>query len=75
MQDNTREPMTFRNHTSETALPIRRWESFLPGTGLGGSMVHWNGQTYRFQANDFELATWTRARYGRNFLDPEVTIA
>jgi len=74
MQDNTREPMTFRNHASETALPIRRWESFLPGTGLGGSMVHWNGQTYRFQANDFELATWTRARYGRNFLDPEVTI-
>ncbi len=74
MQDNTREPVTFRNHASQTALPIRRWESFLPGTGLGGSMVHWNGQTYRFQANDFELATRTRARYGKNFLDPEVTI-
>ncbi len=74
MQDNTREPVTFRNNASETALPIRRWESFLPGTGLGGSMVHWNGQTYRFQANDFELATRTRARYGKNFLDPEVTI-
>ncbi len=74
MQDNTREPLTFRNQASETALPIRRWESFLPGTGLGGSMVHWNGQTYRFQANDFELATRTRARYGKNFLDPEVTI-
>jgi len=49
MQDNTREPVTFRNNSSQTALPIRRWESFLPGTGLGGSMVHWNGQTYRFQ--------------------------
>jgi gluconate 2-dehydrogenase alpha chain len=35
MQDNTREPVTFRNHGSETALPVRRWESFLPGTGLG----------------------------------------
>ena len=22
-------------------------------------MVHWNGQTYRYQANDFELATRT----------------
>jgi gluconate 2-dehydrogenase alpha chain len=74
MQDNTREPVTFRNHGAQTALPIRRWESFLPGTGLGGSMVHWNGQTYRFQANDFELATRTRERYGKQFLDPDLTI-
>jgi len=33
-------------------------------------MVHWNGQTYRFQANDFELATRTRERYGKNFWIP-----
>ena len=74
MQDNTREPVTFRNQSSQVALPVRRWESFLPGTGLGGSMVHWNGQTYRFQANDFQLATRTRERYGKDFLDPDVTI-
>jgi gluconate 2-dehydrogenase alpha chain len=74
MQDNTREPVTFRNQGSQVALPVRRWESFLPGTGLGGSMVHWNGQTYRFQANDFQLATRTRERYGKDFLDPDVTI-
>jgi gluconate 2-dehydrogenase alpha chain len=74
MQDNTREPVTFRNQGSQVALPVRRWESFLPGTGLGGSMVHWNGQTYRFQATDFQLATRTRERYGKNFLDPDVTI-
>jgi gluconate 2-dehydrogenase alpha chain len=36
--------------------------------------VHWNGQTYRFQANDFELATRTRQRYGKDFLDPNLTI-
>ena len=47
MQDNTREPVTFRNLASQTALPLRRWEGFLPGTGLGGAAVHWNGQTYR----------------------------
>jgi gluconate 2-dehydrogenase alpha chain len=74
MQDNTREPVTFRNQGSQVALPVRRWESFLPGTGLGGSMVHWNGQTYRFQANDFQLATRTRERYGKDFLDQDVTI-
>ena len=37
MQDNTREAVTFRNNSSQTALPIRRWEGFLPGAGLGGS--------------------------------------
>jgi len=74
MQDNVREPVTFRNNGRETALPLRRWESFLPGTGLGGTMVHWNGQTYRFQANDFELATHTRERYGKDFLAPQASI-
>jgi gluconate 2-dehydrogenase alpha chain len=74
MQDNTREAVTFRNQTAQTALPIRRWESFLPGTGVGGSMVHWNGQTWRFQANDFRLASRTRERYGKNFLDADVTL-
>jgi gluconate 2-dehydrogenase alpha chain len=74
MQDNTREAVTFRNKGSETALPIRRWESFLPGTGLGGSHVHWNGQTYRFHANDFQLATKAHARYGPKFLDADLTI-
>jgi gluconate 2-dehydrogenase alpha chain len=74
MQDNTREPVTFRNHGRQTALPVRRWESFLPGTGLGGSMVHWNGQTYRYQANDFELSTRTRERYGKSFLNSDLTI-
>src|SRR5258708_9759188 len=74
MQDNTREPVTFRNHGSERALPIRRGESFLPGTGLGGSMVHWYGQSYRFRANDFELATRTGQRHRNDFLDPDATI-
>ena len=49
MQDNTKEAYTFRHSVNDTALPIRRWASFLPGTGLGGSIVHWNGQTFRFQ--------------------------
>ena len=74
MQDAARETLTFRNQGSQTALPIRRLESFLPGTGLGGSMVHWNGQTYRFQASDFQMATHVRERYGRNFLDPNLTV-
>src|SRR5271167_3116268 len=44
MQDNVKEAVTFRNSSDETALPIRRWASFLPGTGLGGSFVHWRSE-------------------------------
>src|SRR5947208_9725011 len=50
--DTSRETVTFRNAEADTALPIRRWEGFLPGSGLGGAAVHWNGQTYRFQDGD-----------------------
>ena len=74
MQDNTREAVTFRNNAAQTALPVRRWESFLPGTGLGGAGVHWNGQTYRFQAADFILRSHVEERYGQGFADPELSI-
>src|ERR1700691_2260883 len=57
MQDNVKEAVTFRNSSDQTALPIRRWESFLPGTGLGGSAVHWNGQSFPFQVADFFYKT------------------
>ena len=74
MQDNTRETVTFRNQRDQTALPMRRWESFLPGTGLGGSGVHWNGQTYRFQEADFVIKSHTESRYGKDFADPDLTL-
>jgi gluconate 2-dehydrogenase alpha chain len=74
MQDNSKEAVTFRNNAEQTALPIRRWESFLPGTGLGGSMVHWNGQTYRFQDSDFRLRSHTVERYGEKFIAADLAI-
>jgi gluconate 2-dehydrogenase alpha chain len=74
MQDNTKEAVTFRNNATQVALPIRRWESFLPGTGLGGAAVHWNGQTYRFQDSDFQLRSETTRRYGQRFSDADLII-
>ena len=74
MQDNTKETYTFRHTIKDTALPIRRWASFLPGTGLGGSIVHWNGQTFRFQDDDFQQHSRIVARYGRKFIPDDVTI-
>jgi gluconate 2-dehydrogenase alpha chain len=77
MQDNTKVAVTFRNSSDQAALPIRRWESFLPGQGLGGSFVHWNGQSFRAQVADFIYKTHILQRYGKKFLEacgPELTI-
>ncbi|MDB5561984.1 MAG: family oxidoreductase [Hyphomicrobiales bacterium] len=77
MQDNTKVAVTFRNSSDQTALPVRRWEGFLPGQGLGGAFVHWNGQTYRAQVADFIYRTHLIQRYGEKFLEacgPELTI-
>jgi gluconate 2-dehydrogenase alpha chain len=68
MQDLSRETLTFRNAERQTARPIRQYGSFLPGTGVGGAGVHWNGQTWRFLPYDFELRSRTIARYGAGAL-------
>jgi gluconate 2-dehydrogenase alpha chain len=74
MIDTATETFTFRNHAGQAALPMRRIQGFLPGSGLGGSMVHWNGQTYRFQDMDFRMATRHRERYGAGFLPAEAQV-
>jgi gluconate 2-dehydrogenase alpha chain len=74
MLDAAKETYTFRNSSEQAALPVRRIEGFLPGTGLGGSAVHWNGQTWRFQEADFRMHAHTTERYGKDFLGPEYTI-
>lgn len=74
MQDVATEAMTFRNHHDQVALPIRRWEAFLPGTGLGGSGVHWNGQSWRYQPVEFIFKTHIEQRYGKKFVDSDLRI-
>jgi gluconate 2-dehydrogenase alpha chain len=74
MQDVHKEPMTFRNTHNEVALPMRQWEGFLPGTGLGGCGVHWNGQAWRYQAADFIYKTHIEQRYGKKIIDPDLRI-
>jgi gluconate 2-dehydrogenase alpha chain len=58
------ETLTMRNNPSQTALPIRKWGSFLPGNGVGGAGVHWNGQTWRFLPDDFRIRSHMLERYG-----------
>lgn len=74
IQDSARETVTFRNNAGQTALPMRRFESFLPGTGVGGAAVHWNGQTYRFQDTDLRMRTRTIERYGQKAITPGMQI-
>lgn len=74
MQNPAVQTLTFRNFPGQRALPMRQLGSFLPGEGVGGAMVHWNGQTWRFQPEWFVLKSWAEQRYGRNFLSEEVTV-
>ena len=68
------ETLTFRNNASQTALPMRNFSSFLPGNGVGGAGVHWNGQTWRFLPTDFHLRSHLEERYGKAFLPDDMTI-
>ena len=68
------ESITMRNNTTQTALPIRKWGSFLPGNGVGGAGTHWNGQTWRFLPDDFRIRSHMTERYGAAIMPKDNTI-
>lgn len=74
MQDLSRETITFRNAPNQVALPMRQLGSFLPGEGVGGAGVHWNGQTWRFLPTDFKLRSHVSERYGKAAVPDGMTI-
>jgi gluconate 2-dehydrogenase alpha chain len=56
--------LTFRNNVGQQALPMRHLGSFLPGTGVGGAGIHWNGQIWRWLETDFQIKSHNEQRYG-----------
>ncbi len=64
MQDPALETWTLRHHRREAALPIRQLGAFRPGTGVGGSSLHYGGQTLRYLPVDFALKSHIFERYG-----------
>jgi gluconate 2-dehydrogenase alpha chain len=71
-QDTQMETVTLRHSPAETALPIRRLGSFLPGTNLGGAGSHWNGNTWRLLPYDHKPRSQILERYGRNAIPEEM---
>ncbi len=69
------ETMTMRHTASETALPIRRFGAFLPGSGLGGAGTIWNGLTWRFLPFDHAPRSRIAERYGKSAMGDELTVA
>jgi gluconate 2-dehydrogenase alpha chain len=63
-QNPATDGLSFRNHVRETALPMRNFSSFLPGDGLGGAGVHWNGAVWRFLETDFKQRSHNAQKYG-----------
>jgi gluconate 2-dehydrogenase alpha chain len=66
--------LTFRNDSSQTALPIRQFGSFIPGNGVGGAGIHWNGVVWRFNPTDFRLRSHLNERYGTHLVPDELSI-
>ncbi|HWE82525.1 MAG TPA: GMC family oxidoreductase [Gaiellaceae bacterium] len=73
-QNTANETWTLRHNVQENALPIRQLGSFLPGTGIGGAGVHWNGQTWRFHPTDFTKRSSTIDRYGASMIPAGMSI-
>ncbi|MBC7719637.1 MAG: GMC family oxidoreductase, partial [Chitinophagaceae bacterium] len=67
-QNLAKETVTVRHMTADVAVPYRQLGSFLPGDGVGGAGVHWNGQNWRALPDDLRIRSRTIERYGAKFI-------
>lgn len=74
MQDTARDTLTVRNRPDETALPMRRLGSFLPGEGVGGAGTHWNGITWRWGDGEFRIRSLVEERHGKGFIPDDMPL-
>jgi gluconate 2-dehydrogenase alpha chain len=74
MSDISKETWTWRPNPRSSALPIRQFQAFHPGSGLGGSAMHWSGMLWRFLPSDFKYRSHYVERYGPGKLPDGNTI-
>jgi gluconate 2-dehydrogenase alpha chain len=75
MQDLSSETLTHRHSANDTAVPVRQYGSFQPGTGTGGAGEHWGGLSFRFSPEVFQLATHLREKHGESKMPPNIAAA
>ena len=73
-QEAAKETVTVRHTPNDVALPYRQFGSFLPGNGVGGAGVHWNGQHWRVLPEELRLRSHVIERYGKSFIPEDMTI-
>jgi gluconate 2-dehydrogenase alpha chain len=74
MQNLADETVTHRHSSGATAVPIRQYGSFNPGTGVGGSGELWSGLSYRNLPDQFRLASVLREKHGAAKLPADLTV-
>src|SRR5579863_766531 len=74
MQNLAEETATHRHSPRASAVPIRQYGSFQPGTGVGGASEHWGAISYRFYPEAFRLAAHLRERFGAARLSEDLAI-
>jgi gluconate 2-dehydrogenase alpha chain len=74
IQDPALETVTFRHRPSESALPMRRMGSFLPGNTVGGAANHWGGLHWRYHPTDHLTRSHIVNRYGAKAIPEDMTI-
>lgn len=73
-QNLSRETITFRNHASQMAMPMREMGSFKLLEIVGGAASIWGGTAKRLLPSDFEIQSTIVNRYGQDFLPPDSSI-
>ncbi len=68
MVNLAQETWTWRPNPQAPTLPMRQYGTFNPGSGVGGSAIHWTAQLWRFMPDDFKYRTHYTDKYGPNKL-------
>ena len=74
MQNIAEETITHRHSVRDSAVPVRQYGSFLPGSGVGGAGEHWNGTSYRFLPDLFTLRTHLTEKHGAKNLPEDLSV-
>lgn len=72
--DISKETVTIRHNTNQTALPNRQLGAFLPGNGVGGAGLHWSGVHFRTDPVELRMRSHYEERYGKKFIPEDMTI-